>query len=197
MEKLLAEVFGHGSFRPGQRESIQASMEGRDVLLVLPTGGGKSLCYQLPALSRFREGRGPTLVISPLIALMEDQVEAARSKGIPIETVHSGMHWSDQKEALERARSSALLLVSPERVVVDVDADFQLSDEWYENVARSRPPRDEPWYHVLVDGAQHTTYVAEQNLDADETGLPIDHPLIDHLFASFRSGRYERDLRVN
>ena len=82
-------------------------------------------------------------------------------------------------------------------VVVDVDADFQLSDEWYENVARSRPPRDEPWYHVLVDGAQHTTYVAEQNLDADETGLPIDHPLIDHLFASFRSGRYERDLRVN
>lgn len=82
-------------------------------------------------------------------------------------------------------------------VVVDVDADFQLSDEWYENVARSRPPRDEPWYHVLVDGAQHTTYVAEQNLEADETGLPINHPLIGHLFASFRSGRYERHLSVN
>lgn len=82
-------------------------------------------------------------------------------------------------------------------VVVDVDASFQASDEWYEQVARSRPPKDEPWYHVLVHGADHMTYVAQRNLEADSSDTPIDHPMLALFFAAFRDGRYERGEPVN
>ncbi len=82
-------------------------------------------------------------------------------------------------------------------VVVDVDPAFQLSDEWYEQVARSRPPRDRPWYHVLVHDAVHTTYVAERNLEADDSAQPIRHPLVDEHFAGFRDGRYRSRQMLN
>ena len=82
-------------------------------------------------------------------------------------------------------------------VVFDVDAAFSGTDEWYEQVARSRPPRDAPWYHVLVDGATHTTYVAERNLEPDTSGEPIRHPLVDELFEALRDGRYLRGGAVN
>ena len=75
-------------------------------------------------------------------------------------------------------------------VVFDVDATFLGTDEWYEVVARSRPPKDMPWYHVLVDGAEHTTYVAERHLEADEHGRPITHPLVARLCGEFHEGRY-------
>ena len=75
-------------------------------------------------------------------------------------------------------------------VVTDLDATFQLSEEWYEQVARSRPPKDQPWYHVLVDGSEQTTYVAERNLAADESGEPVRHPLVRELFGGFERGRY-------
>ena len=82
-------------------------------------------------------------------------------------------------------------------VVVDVDPVFQLSDEWYEEVARSRPPRDRPWYHVLVHDAVHTTYVAERNLEADDSAHPIRHPLVGEHFAGFRDGRYRNRHMLN
>ena len=82
-------------------------------------------------------------------------------------------------------------------VVVDVDATFQLTDEWYQMVARSRPPKDKPWYHVLVHGAVHTTYVAEQNLEADSDDAPIMHPLIPRFFTRYENGHYVRDSRSN
>jgi len=75
-------------------------------------------------------------------------------------------------------------------VVFDVDATFQGTDEWYEQVARSRPPKDMPWYHVLVDGVEHTTYVAERHLESDERGEPIRHPLVGELCGEFEEGRY-------
>ena len=75
-------------------------------------------------------------------------------------------------------------------VVVDVDATFCGSDEWYEQVARSRPPKNAPWYHVLVDGAQHMTYVAERNLEIDPSKESVRHPLLPHYFNDFREGRY-------
>ena len=75
-------------------------------------------------------------------------------------------------------------------VIVDVDAEFSGTDEWYEQVARSRPPKDRPWYHVLVDGGAHMTYVAERHLEQDETGLPIVHPAVDDFFEGFEDGHY-------
>ena len=82
-------------------------------------------------------------------------------------------------------------------VVVDVDATFRSTDEWYETVAKSRPPKDKPWYHVLVHGAEHSTYVAEQNLERDESGAPIEHPMVAEFFDHFDAGRYHRDEPVN
>jgi heat shock protein HspQ len=82
-------------------------------------------------------------------------------------------------------------------VVIDVDPLFMLSDEWYETVARSRPPKDEPWYHVLVDHTIQNTYVAERNLELDETGQPITHPLLHTRFERFEDGRYISAMKSN
>ena len=82
-------------------------------------------------------------------------------------------------------------------VIADVDATYQGSDEWYEQVARSRPPKDAPWYHVLVSEATHMTYVAERNLEPDTTGDPAYHPLLDAFFDDFREGRYVRTGQLN
>ena len=82
-------------------------------------------------------------------------------------------------------------------LVFDVDPIYQGSEEWYETMARSRPPRDAPWYHVLVHGAMHTTYVAERNLGPDSSGEPLEHPLLDVLFGDFRDGRYPRRRSLN
>jgi heat shock protein HspQ len=75
-------------------------------------------------------------------------------------------------------------------VIADVDPIFSASEGWYETMARSRPPKDRPWYHVLVHGADHLTYVAERNLENDLTGEPIKHPLVDEYFDSFSEGHY-------
>ena len=77
-------------------------------------------------------------------------------------------------------------------VVFDADPDFRGTEEWYAQMALSQPPRDQPWYHVLVHDASHTTYVAERNLEPDESGDPIRHPLLDHFFDGHDDGRYHR-----
>lgn len=82
-------------------------------------------------------------------------------------------------------------------VIVDVDATFQGTEEWYETMAQSRPPKDRPWYHVLVDQAAHMTYVTEQNLEPDLTGEPIAHPALDQFFNELRDGLYVRDLPLH
>ncbi|MBK18273.1 MAG: DNA-binding protein [Rhodospirillaceae bacterium] len=82
-------------------------------------------------------------------------------------------------------------------VIFDVDAEFSNGDEWYEQMAKSRPPKDRPWYHVLVDGAAHTTYVAERHLTASEDARPIAHPLLDQFFTGFHDGQYVLDVVRN
>ena len=82
-------------------------------------------------------------------------------------------------------------------VVFDVDPDFLGSEEWYEQMARSRPPKDEPWYHVLVHNAVHQTYVAERNLDQDDSGERIQNPAIEALFSGFDGVRYTSRARSN
>ncbi|MFQ5533752.1 MAG: heat shock protein HspQ [Sphingomonadales bacterium] len=76
-------------------------------------------------------------------------------------------------------------------VIVDVDADFQLNAEWYQKVALTRPPKNRPWYHVLVDGGDRTTYVAERNLQTDRSAKPVAHPLVPAFFTELRNGRYK------
>lgn len=82
-------------------------------------------------------------------------------------------------------------------VVYDVDPTYQGSDEWYEHVARSCPPKDKPWYRVLVNEAVHITYVAEQNVEPAATPQRIVHPLTDRLFSSFDGERYQLRQKVS
>lgn len=77
-------------------------------------------------------------------------------------------------------------------VIVDVDPEFAGTEEWYETVAKSRPPKDRPWYHVLVDGETHATYVAERHLEEDDNKQPVEHPALENFFDHFEDGRYYR-----
>jgi len=82
-------------------------------------------------------------------------------------------------------------------VIIDVDPDFQGTDEWYEEVARSRPPRHEPWYYVLVHNASHSTYVAERNLQDDQSAEPVNHPMIADYFSEFADDHYTPNWYTN
>ena len=93
--EALKRYFGYDSFRPGQEEIVSALLAGRDALAIMPTGAGKSLCYQVPALLL----PGLTLVISPLISLMKDQVMALQNAGIPAGCIHSAMSVEELREA--------------------------------------------------------------------------------------------------
>jgi ATP-dependent DNA helicase RecQ len=112
-EQLLAR-FGLESFRPGQREAVQAALDGRDSLVVMPTGGGKSLCYQLPALA---EGTGLVVVVSPLIALMSDQLRRLEAAGVAAVMLASGMGEGHNQARLREIGdgSARLVLAAPER----------------------------------------------------------------------------------
>src|SRR5436190_1810504 len=112
--QLLAERFGHAAFRVHQLKVLGPLLTGRSVLAVLPTGAGKSLCYQLPALL----ARGLTLVISPLISLMQDQVAALRRRGIPAAYLNSLLSPTERRAILDAALSGSLTLLycAPERL---------------------------------------------------------------------------------
>ena len=117
---MLHRYWGYSSFRPLQREAIDAVLGGRDSLVVLPTGGGKSLCFQLPALVDSAARAEPlALVISPLIALMKDQVDGLVAQGVAAACLHSGQTSAERQAALDQVRSGAcrLLYVAPERAV--------------------------------------------------------------------------------
>src|SRR4051812_15932375 len=110
---LLQQYFGFSEFRPGQREVIEELLEGRSALAVFPTGGGKSLCYQLPALAL----EGVTLVVSPLIALMKDQIDFLRGRGIEAARLDSSLSLEETRDVTDRLRAGTLklLYVAPER----------------------------------------------------------------------------------
>ncbi len=116
LRNLLRRHFGHDAFRPLQERAIQAALAGRDTVVLMPTGGGKSLCYQLPALAR----DGTTLVISPLIALMKDQVDALRARGIAAGCLNSSMGPEEAGAVRQAALRGELklLYVAPERVAL-------------------------------------------------------------------------------
>jgi len=109
----LREHFGFDNFREGQRDVIESVLAGKDVIVVMPTGSGKSLCYQLPAMIL----EGVTLVVSPLIALMKDQVDALRARGLPATFINSSIPEAEQRARIEslRRREHKLVYIAPER----------------------------------------------------------------------------------
>src|SRR5210317_38980 len=113
-ETLLLEHFGHSEFRPGQARVIDSLLAGRSALALFPTGGGKSLCYQLPALMF----DGLTLVVSPLIALMKDQVEALQARSISAARLDSTLERSEISDIYNEMENGTLklLYVAPERL---------------------------------------------------------------------------------
>ena len=122
LRRLLRERFGHDKFRPHQEEVCQAVAAGRDLLLVMPTGAGKSLCYQLPGIAR----DATTLVISPLIALMEDQTEKLLQQGFRAERIHSGRDRLESRRVCQEYLAGELdfLYIAPERLAVQGFPEF-------------------------------------------------------------------------
>lgn len=111
---ILKKVFGYSSFRRGQREIIDSVLAGRDALGVMPTGAGKSLCYQIPAILR----PGLAIVISPLISLMKDQVDSLLQNGVKAASINSAMEWEEAAEIFREVRAGniKLLYIAPERL---------------------------------------------------------------------------------
>jgi DNA topoisomerase-3 len=116
LTELLQKAFGFAKFRPNQEAVCEAVTAGKDALLVMPTGSGKSLCYQLPRLAR----GGTTLVISPLIALMDDQVHKLKERGLSVESIHSGRDRETSRRVCSEYLSGKLdfLFIAPERLRV-------------------------------------------------------------------------------
>ncbi len=122
LDKILKQYWGYDTFLPLQREAMACSLNRRDSLVVLPTGGGKSLCFQAPALAV----EGMAVVVSPLLSLMKDQVDALRANGVPAAKIDSTMNAQERREthqAIQR-RELKLLYVSPERVVQPEFAEY-------------------------------------------------------------------------
>jgi ATP-dependent DNA helicase RecQ len=115
LKNALKRYWGYDEFRPKQEEIVRNILDGRDVCVVMPTGGGKSLCYQLPAV--LREGQ-TAIVVSPLIALMQDQVAQLSQMGIPAAVLNSSQSWNEQRDTERRAEAGEvrLLYLSPERL---------------------------------------------------------------------------------
>jgi len=122
--QILKQYWGYDKFRPLQHDIITSIRDGKDTLALLPTGGGKSVCYQVPALIN----DGLCLVISPLIALMQDQVQRLRELNIPAACLHAGMHYSNVKQVLDNTLNDAykLLYISPERLQTQLFKDYLL-----------------------------------------------------------------------
>src|SRR5882724_5790660 len=121
---LLKQYFGFTSFRPLQEEIIRDALAGKDVFALLPTGGGKSLCFQLPAMT----GSGLTVVVSPLIALMKDQVDGLRAGGVPATFLNSSLAAGEARARLRGLHNGEyrLLYAAPERLMLSgVLADLQ------------------------------------------------------------------------
>ena len=112
-DELLKKYWGFSSFLPHQKEIIDSVLKGHDTLAIMATGGGKSLCYQLPALCF----DGLTIVISPLISLMKDQVDDLNARGIPAAAFNSSLEYSDRKKIEEDLKNNRirLLFLSPEK----------------------------------------------------------------------------------
>src|SRR4051794_17500106 len=120
LKQVVREHFGFRRFRPGQERAVQAAMQGRDTIVIMPTGSGKSFCFQLPALAL----EGTTVVVSPLIALMKDQTDALVERGIPAIAINSTLSAREQRVVIEAIAGGCMEFVytTPERLA---DPEFR------------------------------------------------------------------------
>ncbi len=118
VRQILTQFWGYDTFRPLQEDIVNTVLSGQDTLVLMPTGGGKSICFQVPALAI----PGVCIVVTPLIALMRDQVEQLRKRGIPAAALHSGMHWREIDTTLDNCiyGNTKFLYVSPERLRTEI-----------------------------------------------------------------------------
>lgn len=165
IHEILKENWGYDQFRPVQEEIIRSVLDGKDTLALLPTGGGKSLCYQVPALAK----DGICLVVSPLIALIKDQVENLKQKGIPALAIYSGMHYTEIRKTLQNAAHGPFkfLYVSPERL------ETALFQEWLSSLKISLLAIDEA--HCISQWGYdfRPTYLRIANLREYLPGVPV------------------------
>src|SRR3989344_5188875 len=122
MELLLKKYFGYEEFRPMQKEIIKNVLQKKDSLVLMPTGGGKSLCYQIPAL----KFEGLTIVISPLISLMKDQVDNLKANGINAEYINSTLSFNEIEEIKRKIQGKEvkILYIAPERLALENSKKF-------------------------------------------------------------------------
>ena len=172
---LLKQYFGHSDFRPGQEALITALLDGRDVMGVMPTGAGKSVCYQLPALLL----PGLTLVLSPLISLMKDQVAALAQAGIPAAYINSSLDAEEYRQVYRRVRRGEcrLLYVAPERLQAEgfrrLLGELPVSQLSGNRGAGPRPPHPAPGGGLHRHG--HGGGAAGHRGAAGAPGAPADH----------------------
>ena len=169
--RVLKDVFGFDDFRPGQADVMEALLAGRHVLTVMPTGAGKSLCYQVPALVL----GGLTIVVSPLVALMQDQVAALRLAGVAADTINSSIDRDDNVAAWRRvtAGETRLLYLAPERLMTErmlealarLDVRLIAVDEAH--CISQWGPAFRPEYEAAVAAARHFPQGADHRADRD------------------------------
>jgi len=180
---ILSRYWGYHAFRPLQREAMDAILAGRDSLVVLPTGGGKSLCFQAPALVR----PGVALVVSPLISLMKDQVDTLVSSGVPAACFHSGLS-SDERAGVAagiREERYRLLYVSPERLVGDGSDGFLARLPRVSFVAIDEAHCISQWGHDFRPEYRQLARLRERWPDASL-----------HAFTATATARVRRDIRA-
>ncbi len=161
---LLKQVFGYTGFRPHQEEIIRDALAGRDVFALLPTGGGKSLCFQLPALVR----PGLTVVISPLIALMKDQVDQLRANGVAATFLNSSLSEKERKARWRGLHQGEfkLLYLSPERLMIGEGSLFEALRQWnVQQVAVDEAHCISEWGHDFRPEYRQLSLLREQFTD--------------------------------